>query len=327
MRQLEIKPVLLALCGLCAFSAPALAQSSVKIGGMVDIGVYRDSNKTWNVGTIQRSNLAFTGTEDLGGGLTAFFNLSTRFDLDTGTLEDGPARGKPFWQGESTVGVKGAFGSIKAGRALDAMWANDWHFDPWYNFNRVASPAWDLWHYNFPSDPKGNSGRAEYGRLNNGIFYDSPVIGGFSLHASGSPEKSDGDARRPLGAALKYAAGPIVAMVSREKNSAGASDTFVGLKGMVGSLALMGAYDISKSPNAASEAKTVTLGAQYTLGAWTFNGGWGQVDVDGVKAQKTAATGAVYALSKRTNVYADLAHKTYVDKSVNVYGVGISHSF
>ncbi len=327
MRQLEIKPALLALCGLCAFSAPALAQSSVKIGGMVDIGVYRDSNKTWNVGTIQRSNLAFTGTEDLGGGLTAFFNLSTRFDLDTGTLEDGPARGKPFWHGESTLGVKGAFGSIKAGRALDAMWANDWHFDPWYNFNRVASPAWDLWHYNFPSDPKGNSGRAEYGRLDNGIFYDSPVIGGFSLHASGSPEKRDGDARRPLGAALKYAAGPIIAMVSREKNSAGASDTFVALKGTLGSLALMGAYDISKTPDATSEAKAVTLGVQYTLGAWTVNGGWGQVDVDGVKAQKTAAAGTVYALSKRTNIYADLAHKTYVDKSVNVYGVGISHSF
>jgi predicted porin len=291
MHQFKIKPVLLALCVLGTISTPALAQSSVKISGMVDIGVYRDGNKTWNVGTIQRSNLAFSGTEDLGSGLSAFFNLSTRFDLDTGSLEDGPARGKPFWHGESTVGVKGAFGSIKAGRALDAMWANDWYFDPWYNFDRVASPAWDLWHYNFPSDPQADSGKADYGRLNNGIFYDSPVIGGFSLHASGSPEKREGDTRRPLGAALKYAAGPILAMVSREKNSAGASDTFVGLKGTVGALALMGAYDLSKTPNATSKAKAVTLGVQYTLGAWTLNGGWGQVDVDGVKAQKTLATG------------------------------------
>jgi predicted porin len=304
-----------------------LAQSSIKIGGMVDVGVYRDAGKTWNVGTIQRSNLAFTGTEDLGGGLTAFFNLSTRFDIDTGTLEDGPARGKPFWHGESTLGVKGAFGSLKAGRALDAMWANDWYFDPWYNFNRIASPAWDLWHYNFPSDPRANSGRAEYGRLDNGLFYDSPVMGGFSLHASGSPEKREGDTRRPLGVALKYAAGPVLAMVAREKNSAGASDTFVGVKGTVGPLALMGAYDLSKTPDATSKAKAVTLGVQYTVGAWTLNGGWGQVDVDGVKAQKTVSTGVVYALSKRTNVYADLAHKTFVDDSVNVYGVGIAHSF
>jgi predicted porin len=89
----------------------------------------------------------------------------------------------------------------------------------------------------------------------------------------------------------------------------------------------MGAWDLSKSPGAASRARAVTLGAQYFVGPWTLNAGWGQVDVDGVKAQKTTAAGAVYALSKRTSVYADLAHKRYVSSSVNVYGVGVAHSF
>lgn len=326
MHHLHFRPRLAALL-LPALSMPVLAQSSVNIGGMVDIGVYRDAAKTWNVGTIQRSNLAFTGTEDLGGGLSAFFTLSTRFDLDTGALEDAPAKSKPFWHGESTVGVKGAFGSIKAGRALDALYANDWNFDPWYYFDRIASPAWDLWHYNYPSDPRANGGKAEYGRIDNALFYDSPVIGGFSLHVSGSPEKRDGDARRPLGGALKYAAGPVTAMVSREKNSAGASDTFFGLKGRIGSLALMGAYDVSKTPDNTSKAKALTLGAQYTVGSWTLNGGWGQVDVDGVKAEKVLGTGVIYALSKRTSVYADLAHKKFVSDSANVYGVGVAHSF
>lgn len=327
MIKTNFKPALLVLCASATMSATAWAQSSVNIGGMVDVGVYRDGDKKWNVGTIQRSSLTFSGKEDLGNGLSAFFNLTTRFDLDTGTLEDGPARGKPFWHGESTVGMKGAFGSIKVGRALDALYANDWNFDPWYYFDRIASPAWDLWHYNFPSDPLADSGKADYGRLNNGIFYDSPVIGGFSLHVSGSPEKRDTDTRRPVGAALKYAGGPILAMVAHEKNSAGATDTFFGLKGTIGSLALMGAYDVSKTPNATSKAKATTLGAQYFLGAWTLNAGWGQVDVDGVKAQKTASAGVVYALSKRTSVYTDLAHKTYVGDSVNVYGVGVAHSF
>ncbi|WP_157271236.1 porin [Azohydromonas aeria] len=327
MKRIPIRTVLLALGAAALMPATALAQSSVNIGGMVDVGIYRDGNETWNVGTIQRSYLTFSGTEDLGSGLAAFFNLTTRFDMDTGTLEGNPASGKPFFHGESTVGLKGAFGSVKAGRALDAMWANDWHFDPWYNFNRVASPAWDLWHYNFPSDPQANSGRAEYGRLNNGIFYDSPVVGGFSLHVSGSPEKRPGDSQRPLGGAIKYAAGPITAMVAREKNSAGASDTFVGLKGKIDSLALMGAWDLSKSPGAASKAKAITLGAQYFIGPWTLNAGWGQVDVDGVKAQKTTAAGAVYALSKRTSVYADVARKSYPGDRVNLYGLGVAHTF
>lgn len=326
MRYLSVSPRIAVLL-LPALSVPALAQSSINIGGMVDVGIYRDAGKTWNVGNIQRSNLAFTGKEDLGGGLSAFFTLSTRFEMDTGTLEDAATKSKPFWHGESSVGLKGAFGSIKAGRALDALYANDWNFDPWYYFDRIASPAWDLWHYNFPSDPKANGGKAEYGRIDNGLFYDSPVLAGFSLHVSGSPEKRDGDTRRPLGAALKYANGPVMAMVSREKNSAGASDTFLGLKASLGALALMGVYDVSKTPDGTSKAKAATLGVQYTLGHWTLNGGWGQVDVDGVKAEKMVGTGVVYALSKRTSVYADLAHKKFVSDSVNVYGVGVAHSF
>jgi predicted porin len=327
MRVLPIHVSSFACAVACAVALPAAAQSSVKIGGMIDVGVYRDSNQKWNVGTIQRSNLAFSGTEELGGGLTAFFKLSTRFDIDTGALEDSPAKNKPFWHDESTVGLKGGFGSIKFGRALDAMYANDWNFDPWYYFNRVASPAWDLWHYNYPSDPRANGGTAEYGRIDNGIYYDSPVIGGASLHLSGSPERRTTDTRRPLGGALKYAAGPLLAMVAHEKNADAATDTFIGLKGKFTSFAVMGAYDVSKTPNNTSKAKTLTLGAQYFVGPWTLNAGWGQVDLDGTKVQKNVAVGGLYALSKRTYVYSDYSHKSYVNRNANVYGLGITHTF
>src|SRR5690606_40352925 len=51
------------------------------------------------LGTIQRSYLAFSGTEDLGGGLKATFRLSTRFLMDDGGNED--AAIKPFWYDES----------------------------------------------------------------------------------------------------------------------------------------------------------------------------------------------------------------------------------
>lgn len=189
------------ILGLVA--APAHAQSSVSISGSIDIGIYRDTNKVWNVGPIQRSNIAFSGQEDLGNGLAATFNLSQRFDPDTGALEGTP--NKPLFHGESTIGLKGDFGSLKLGRRLDAMYNNDWDFDPWYYFDRVASPAWDLWHYNFPSDPKDNNGTPDYGRLNNGIFYDSPVFGGVSIHLSGSPETPTGDKNKPYTAAVKYA--------------------------------------------------------------------------------------------------------------------------
>ena len=316
-------------------ASPAHAQSSVKISGTLDIGVYRDTAGVTQVGSMSRSNLAFSGSEDLGGGLAATFKLSTRMDIDRGTLEGSPGSGKPLWHGESTVGLKGGFGTLRMGRALDALGANDWNFDPWYFFDNTASPAWDLWHYNFPSDPKANqladgTLRADYGRLNNGVFYDSPSFGGFSVHLSGSPEKRDGDQNRPIGVSLNYAQGPWAAMASHSKNSAGSTDTFVGLKGGTSSFSLMGAYDVSKDRPSGSKAKAWTLGAQYFMGPWTFNGGYGELDLDGLKVEKMAGAGVLYNLSKRTYVYASLGNKKFKPVEAEhstVYGLGLNHSF
>lgn len=310
----------LVLAGLAAGTASA--QSNVSISGYLDVGIYRDINKDWQVGPIQRSNIAFSGTEDLGDGLKATFNLSHRFDNSTGALE---SSSKPFWHGEATVGLKGGFGAVQFGRRLDAINNNDWAFDPWGNFDRIASPAWDLWHYNFPTDPKGNNGTAEFGRLNNGIFYDSPTFGGFSAHFSGSPEKATGDLNRPYSAALQYRSELFSGMVAHGKNSAANTDTFVGLKTSIAGVGLMGAYDVSKA--GASKAKSTTLGATYTMNLFTLKAGWGQVDLDGVKAEKMFGLGGVYALSKRTSLYADLARKEFPAQSASTYGVGMAHSF
>lgn len=175
---------------LLTAAVPALAQSSnVSISGLIDGGIYRSFDGTAQAGTIQRSNLAIAGWEDLGGGLKATFRLSTRFDIDTGTMED--AGSKPFWHDESTVGLQGSFGHLRLGRALSAMWSQDWKFDPWANFNRISSPAWHQWHALTPTDRYSNNGTAEYGRMANGIFYDSPTIAGFTLRLSASPERTE----------------------------------------------------------------------------------------------------------------------------------------
>ncbi len=312
------------LTTLTAWATPAAAQSSVTLGGMIDLGVYRDLAGDTQVGTMQRSSLSFKAVEDLGGGLKATAILTHRFDADTGAPEG--VGSKPFWHGESTVGLSGAFGSLKVGRALDAMNSNDWAYDPWYNFNRVASPAWDLWHYNFPSDPTGNSGSAEYGRLNNGLFYVSPDFQGFNLHLSGSPETPAAGAKRALGVALNGKLSAFSFTVARERNSADATDLFLGAKWSATQWAVMGARDVSETA-AGSKATSSTLGGQVYGGAWTWNLGWGQVDLDGLKAQKTASTGVVYALSKRTNVYADVARKSFPTDAHTVWGLGMSHSF
>src|SRR5690606_15742737 len=181
-----------------------------------------------------RSSFGFKGVEDLGGGLAATFHLQSRIDIGDGQLEASGAR--PAFYGESTVGLRGDFGAVRLGRALTPMWAHDWKFDPWGNFNRVASPAWQIFHPSYRSDPHNNGDIGDYSRLNNGIFYDSPEFGGFTAQASVGVEKvrvpdANGftDSTRNLGVALNYTSGPLQAMLAGERNSADDKTWFAGL--------------------------------------------------------------------------------------------------
>jgi predicted porin len=318
-------PALAALCG------PAQAQSNVTISGFLDLGVFRGFDDVKQVGTIQRSNIAFSGSEDLGGGLAATFMLSKRFEMDTGQLE--LAGKKPYFHGESTVGLKGAFGHVRLGRALDVIYALDWAYDPWYNFNRIASPAWYLWHYNYASDRTSNNGSPEFGRLSNGLFYDSPSMAGVTVHLSGSFEDSfaapGSGTGNNFGASLNYDRGPVSLMLARSRNTSGDTVVFVAGKYTFGALQLMAAYDTStfKGVTSDSDADTYTVGAVYSLGAVALKAGYGKLDVDGDETN-FIGLGADYAVSKRTTVYFSAGRNDPDNaNSSNAYGVGISHSF
>ncbi|WP_159916562.1 porin [Pantoea sp. 18069] len=316
-----------AVLGTLAASMPAWAQSSVSINGLLDAGVYRGFDGVNQLGTIQRSNVAISGFEDLGGGLKAVFRLSTRLELDTGTTEG--AGFKPFWHDESTVGLQGGWGTVRVGRALTAMWAQDWKFDPWGNFNRIASPAWHQWHYLTPSDPFGNNGTPEYGRLNNGVFYDSPQIAGFTLRLSASPERQTalGATGRPYSAVLEYDQQAVAAMAAYERNSLGDKNAFLAGKYRFGSAAVMLAHDFSRSAGNVGESRATTLGGTYQMGQTTLKAGYGHQRLN-QDTNRFVSVGADYALSKRTTLYASLGHKRDAHvESRTAFGVGMSHAF
>lgn len=311
----------LLMTGLILGGSSAMAQSNVTISGSLDAGVYSDKASAIHVGTIKRSYIQFAGSEDLGGGLSTTFKLNQRLEMGTGELEG--AGSKPAWHGETTVGFKGGFGAVRLGRAVDAIQSQDWAFDPWENYNRVASPAWDLWHWNYSADPVGGGS----GRVASAVFYDSANFSHFSAHLSYSPDKPVNAVGTTRAASLVYNDGTTRAMLGSAKNSAGAKETSIGLHRHFGDLSLMGMYNVSESFGG-SKAKVTTLGATYVLGATTLKAGWGEANVDTLKKERVASIGANYRLSKRTNVYLDVASKRYiVDGTKLVYGVGLSHAF
>ena len=325
---------LMAAASLCCLLGTAQAQSNVTITGIIDAAVYRGYNgvaisEGTQVGPLSRSELSFSGKEDLGGGLATTFKLTHRFETDTGGVENS---NKPFWYGESTVGLKGSFGHVRIGRAMEAVTANDWAYDPWGNYDRLASPDWQFWHYNYAVDRRSNNGRSEYFRLNNGIFYDSPTIAGASVSLNTSFEKSTeagAGQSTPYGLALKYGTGGFNTTFSAGRNADGDSVRFLGLKQAFGAFTLMGAYDVSvyRGTAADSTARSATIGATYQLDKQLLQFSVGRMSVDGDVSQMAGA-GVRHILSKRTYVYANLARfEAFRQDGKTAFGVGVNHSF
>ncbi len=80
------KSFLAALIG-ASFATPALAQSSIQIYGIADAGIMWQKGGPTKIisGGADGSRIGFKGTEDIGNGYKAIFNLEARVELDTGT--------------------------------------------------------------------------------------------------------------------------------------------------------------------------------------------------------------------------------------------------
>ena len=101
-------------------SATALAgPSQISLYGRVDLGVHYDSinsGTTIMSPTLSASRFGLGGTEDLGNGLTAGFQLESRFSAADGHTY-GFSSGRLFDR-FAKVGLEGSFGSIYLGRQV-----------------------------------------------------------------------------------------------------------------------------------------------------------------------------------------------------------------
>jgi predicted porin len=334
-----------ALCAChVAFAAEPTSPNSYTFSGTLDMGVYRDFDGSNNVGPISRSSITLAGARDLGNGNAATFNLTARLDPSTGEVNDPGSAKKPFFHGEATVGLKNdRLGSIRLGRALDVIEQNNWAYDPFYNYDSIASAAWNTFYYRYATDRTSNTKKAdgtptgEYARLNNGVFYDSPVVNGFQGHISGSFEKSPEaivggvDAAgqgNNLGAAVTYNLGPVSMMLGHTKNTSGDTRTQLGGKYTIDTLELMAAVN-RETEFGRTELPTVTtktVGVSYGMGKYRYMANVGVLD--DAQSMRFVGLGATYAIDDMTNVYASVGNKRYkTASSQSAYGVGINYRF
>ena len=189
-----------------AFAAPAaFAQSSVTVGGTVNI-IYDTVRSSGNTGgDVQAgtnnslkshdrvrdgngSNIRFTVIEDLGGGNSAFVqvesavigNSDTRPDLlNVGGASGGGAAGSQVWGNRNSgVGIR----SKAAGRFLIGVW--DVHYHEHYSIDPAWIPGNSAWSTLALTQNMGsgfNINPTFGGRLSNVIRWDSPNWSGFSM--------------------------------------------------------------------------------------------------------------------------------------------------
>jgi len=156
-----------------AFSAPASAQTSVTLYGVLDEGINYTNNAGRGhayelaSGYAQGSRWGLKGAEELGGGLKAIFQLENGFDLSSGRFNQG---GRMFGR-QAFVGLSAdRFGTLTFGRQYDSV--VDYLAQTTANGNWAGS----LFSHPYDNDNTDNSFR-----LNNTVKYTSPSLSGFQF--------------------------------------------------------------------------------------------------------------------------------------------------
>lgn len=131
MKTPSYRTLTVALLGASALAAQAqVASPNVTLYGLIDVAVETVSNVS-GVGSINRipsnvgmspSSFGIKGTEDLGGGLSAIFNLESGFTPDTGSMAQG---GRLFGR-QANVGLVGPWGQVLLGRNQSSFYWSIW---------------------------------------------------------------------------------------------------------------------------------------------------------------------------------------------------------
>ena len=318
-----MKKSLIALAVLAA-SGVAMAQSSVTMYGVADLGLVKSNGISaqmsgsgfMNNGT---SRLGVSGVEDLGGGLKASFNFEHGLNMENGA---GNLSGGQMWSRAAWLALQGGFGRFQMGRTLNPSFYGvaAWELTGTANYSAVGTQ------FNYTGQ----------GPRTSSVFqYTTPNLSGFSA-TLGYVMKPDnmigldpqGNAKYDLNAI--YRNGPLVAALSYNKTT-----------DLKGNMALGASYDFGMAKVAGSiqnnggPSKGFTIGATVPVGAFALTLDIARETGDGMKNTDFLLE-AKYALSKRTFAYAAYYKDGdangalvggYNSGAKNHLGLGLRHNF
>lgn len=326
-----------------------LAQSQVSLYGSMDISVpwvsdIRGKSTVRTDGAISQPDLwGLRGSEDLGSGLKASFQLENGFLSDIGAMIS-PGR---LFNRASWVGLEGAAGAFTFGRQVDftagtlSQWGNGYQL---YNFY--------LYH------PGNLDGLSSQFPVDNAIAYRSPRMGGVQLGALYGLGEVPGrqSANRTYSLAATYA-GARLNLALAYTNAEGRAFDIAGSTGLTQALgraltpgqalALDSFRSVGIGGGYRLESLPISLNALYTrstLEAGAARGAMSAMDMGLAWSVAPATTlnlgysfskfeqtrwrqlhlGARYAFSKRTQIYASGTHQRASNGLAAMNAVGVA---
>lgn len=260
------KTALALLLATTIVSAPAFAQSSVTLYGIVDTGIEFLTNVAPTGGSLTRmpvigggdvpSRWGLKGAEDLGNGLKAIFTLENGFSVSNGESQ----QGNRLFGRQAYVGLSGSWGQLTFGR-------------------QYSMQTWGMLDANIIGAAGiGSVGSLDSGtlvdRFDNAIAYKGTFSGvtvgasySFGRDASTCPGQDGGSALacRALSAMIKY-----------DASNWGVAATYEELRGGPGSspaIVILGTPGIAFTKSGDTDRR-YQLNAHFAVGSVRFGAGW-----------------------------------------------------
>lgn len=316
---------------ILATTGTAMAQSNVALYGRLDASLGEtklngSTSKQLYSGNLTTSRWGMRGSEDLGGGLKANFQLETALSVVDGSSGAGFSR-------QSWVGLSGGFGSFKLGKA-DSVYKDIYDLGNTHNvFDSEFTATKEAFRAglgNFTSRP------------NNQVRYDSPNFDGLSAGLTHSLHEDSATAPDISAIDVRYRTGSLdLGLAHQDEDSANLADDrkFTALTATYnfGMARVSALYQQVKAGDNRKDNE-LGLGVSIPIGSFDLSAGYGQSTSKsvggGVAAKgKAFSLGATYALSKRTRTYAgyingDTKNAVGVTtRKYSLFALGIRHDF
>jgi predicted porin len=349
-----MKKHLIAAAALATLSSAAFAQSAT-VYGIFDLSITKASNVSDGKSLTALTDAVWmpsvfgvTGSEDLGGGLKASFNLESDVNVDTGSLS--AASGTKLFGRKSNVALSGNFGELKLGKDIDQIFLQGF-ID---NVRNAHSSSGFIAH----TVAAAGALSTDSVFTENMVRYTTPTVGGFKAavqYRFGESTNGNNYGNSTSLLANYSNAGfslSIGTKTANDVNQAGVATanqdtelTYVGATYQLGAVRLSATnWQTKFKGSSVAKVKTQEYGVGYAVTP-TLTAAVNYVETEQASEKGDITSASLkYALSKRTNLWT-LVSRTTNNTGSQVYGghygaaypasgadgtttsVGITHSF